>query len=85
MKIILEPDCLNGEFRQNDEITVNPTMGIGGDEHILIRYADGRTDIGRVVISPQAEVPLLETGDGKVHLSTDVKIVGKVVRLQRIY
>ena len=85
MKIILEDDCLNGKYRRDDEVTIDPTMGIAADDHILIRYDDGRADICRVVISPQSEIPLLETGDGKVHLSTDVKIVGKVIGFKRVY
>ncbi|MGI9535633.1 MAG: hypothetical protein ACR2PB_01080 [Desulfocapsaceae bacterium] len=85
MKITLEYDCMNEEFREGDEITIDPTLGIGGDDHVLIMYDDGKIDIGRVRISPQSEVPLLETGDGKMHLSTDVDIAGKVIKLERDY
>jgi len=85
MNITLEYDCLNGEFREGDEITIDPTLGLAGDDHVLIMYDDGRIDIGRIIISPQSEVPLLETGDGKVHLSTDVDIAGKVIKLARDY
>lgn len=85
MKIVLEHDCMNGEFREADEITIDPTLGIAGDDYILFMYDDGRVDIGRVVISPQSEVPLLETGDSKIHLTTDVEIAGKVIKLERPY
>ena len=76
---------MNGEFREGDEITIDPTLGISGDDHILIIYDNGQIDIGRVTISPQSELPLLETGDGKVHLSTDLDIAGKVTKLERNY
>lgn len=85
MKIILEYDCWDGEFREGDEITINPTLNIAGDDHILIMYDDGQIDIGQVVISPQHEVPLVNTADGKVHLSTDVEIAGKITKMQRNY
>ena len=85
MKITLEYDCMNGEFRAGDEITIDPTLGIAGDDHILIMHDDGQIDIGRVIISPQSEVPLLDTGDGNVHLSTDLDIAGKVIKLERDY
>lgn len=85
MKITLEYDCMNGEFREGDEITIDPTQGIAGDDHILIMNDDGQIDIGRVIISPQSEVPLLDTGNCKVHLSSDVDIAGKVIKLERAY
>ncbi len=85
MKIILEYDCWDGEFRKGDEITVNPTLSIAGDDHILIMYDDGQIDVGRVVISPENDTPLVDTGDGEVHLSTDINIAGKITTLLRNY
>lgn len=85
MKIVLEYDCMNGEFREGDAITIDPTLGIESEDYILIMYDDEQIDIGRVVLSPQSEIPLLETGDGTTLLSTDVEIAGKVVRLERTY
>ena len=76
---------MDGEFRKGDELTIDPTLGIGADDFLLIMYDDGRVDVGRVVISPQSEIPFLETGDGKIHLSTDIEIAGKIVKLGRIY
>jgi len=85
MKIILEHSCRNGEFRAGDEITIDPTRGIDGDDYILIMHDDGRLDVCRAVISPQSEVIQLEARDGAVYQSTDVEIAGKVVRLTRFF
>lgn len=76
---------MDGEFREGDEITIDPTLRIDSGDHALIMFDDGQIDIRRVVISPQSDIPLLEAGDGRVHLATDVEIAGKVVRLDRNY
>ena len=76
---------MNGEFREGDELTLDPTLGISADDFIIIMYDDGQVDVGKVVISPQSEIPLLETGDGKVCLTTDIEIAGKIIKLSRIY
>jgi len=85
MKIILEYDCMGGEFRQGDEVTIDPTRGIDGEDYILVMHDDGRIDIGRVVLSPQSDVPLLDIGDSSLQPTTDVEIAGRVVRLERRY
>ena len=85
MKIILEHDCMNGEFRKGDELIIDPTMGLGDGDHIIFIYEDERVDIGRVVLSPQSEVPLVDSGSGHVLLSTEIEIAGKVTELKRSF
>lgn len=85
MRIVLENDCMDGEFRTGDEITIDPTMGISADDFIVIMHDDGLVDIGKVIVSPQSEFPLLETGGGRIHQTTDIEIAGKVIKLERTY
>ena len=85
MKVVLEYACMNGEFREGDEVTIDPARGIGDGDCVLFMLDNGRIDVGRVVVSPQADVPLLDTGDGNLRPTTEVEVAGRVIRLERCY